>query len=458
MNLLGVHLIPAHMRPEDFEYTISLQAGVVKIINPDPSIVQRIYPSLPDALYFLRDHAMSEQHDDAYSQPEMTGMRHAREWNERIRNFGVPLSQVVMPGINEPHVWSHLHQTIRYYVAFLDACTGYGIRGAALNLSVGWPANLAEGAPPDWSPYEPLHEAIKRGNHVLCVHEYFDHRGVDFNWGWWCGRILKNTWNVPIIIGECGNDEYVSDPSLPFPNRGWQGHFSPEQYAAQIERYCNRIGADGRVIGVCPFTTDYGGREWASFDTQPAHDRLSRVYVQAGNGSLINKPTPPPVVDEKPTPPPTAELSGLIHPCSGATITQRWGERPEAYAQFGDMFGHNGVDFGTPMRTPILALADGEVAMVAADISYGSYVRLYHPRLRLCSFYAHLDSATVTAGQTVTAGTQIGLSGNTGNSTGPHLHFEVRVMDETGAYSFLTPRGRGRVDPQSICAYLGLKL
>lgn len=459
-NMLGVHLIPEHMRPEDFEYAIAIQANVVKIVNPDKSIVQRIYPSLPNALYFLRDHAMSEQHDDMIRDPIVTGMRHAREWNERIRNFGVPISQIIVPGINEPRVWTHLYETINYYLAFINTCTDYGIRAAALNLSVGWPENHGKDMPPDWAPYEPIHAAIKRGNHVLCVHEYHDHRGVDYNWGWWCGRIFKNYWDVPIIIGECGNDEKVEpDWKGSQYERGWITHFSPEQYAAQVERYCNRIGADGRVIGACVFTTDGNSQDWVSFDTQPAQRLLQNIYVQAGSGKLTSQPTPTPPLDEqgKPTPPP-AEITGLVHPCSGAPITQRWGERPEAYAQFGDNLGHNGTDFGTPTGTPILSLADGEVAWVDTDIAYGNYVRVYHPLLRLCSFYAHLEVATVVAGQTISAGQQIGLAGNTGNSSGAHLHLETRVMNEDGTYSTLTPRGRGRVDPQSVCAYLGLRL
>lgn len=88
--------------------------------------------------------------------------------------------------------------------------------------------------------------------------------------------------------------------------------------------------------------------------------------------------------------------------------------------------GHTGVDFPVPMGTSVRAFLDGVVESVRAmATSYGTYVMMNHGG-GLQSIYAHLQQATVQPGQTVIAGDQVGLSDSTGNSTGPHLHFELR--------------------------------
>ena len=120
---------------------------------------------------------------------------------------------VMVSGINEPGVWVDF-TVVPYTVAFLDRLKEHNLKGAAINLSVGWPANNGPDQPPDWSPYAPVLDAIVRGRHYLCLHEYWDERGPGYNWGWWCGRYEACPWQVPIVIGECGLDKYVSDPAI----------------------------------------------------------------------------------------------------------------------------------------------------------------------------------------------------------------------------------------------------
>ncbi len=87
--------------------------------------------------------------------------------------------------------------------------------------------------------------------------------------------------------------------------------------------------------------------------------------------------------------------------------------------------GHNGLDFGVAVGTPIQATMDGKVVYAGwNNQGYGNLVIVENGAYR--TYYAHLDRIPVTIGTTVTAGTVIGLSGNTGNSTGPHLHYEIR--------------------------------
>ena len=87
---------------------------------------------------------------------------------------------------------------------------------------------------------------------------------------------------------------------------------------------------------------------------------------------------------------------------------------------------NGGIDYACATGTTIIAAADGVVASTQQQTTgYGWHIRINHGNGFL-SIYGHLSRIDVAAGQTVKAGDQIGLSGNTGNSTGPHLHFEVR--------------------------------
>lgn len=89
---------------------------------------------------------------------------------------------------------------------------------------------------------------------------------------------------------------------------------------------------------------------------------------------------------------------------------------------------HTGIDYGCPEQTEILASGDGTVMFAGRDSSgYGKYVIIQHDSER-STLYAHLFKVFVIIGQKVTQGQVIGLSGNTGNSTGPHLHFEARKI------------------------------
>ena len=131
----------------------------------------------------------------------------------------------------------------------------------------------------------------------------------------------------------------------------------------------------------------------------------------------------------------------LIYPVKGP-ITQNFGENPDFYKKWGYP-GHNGVDFGIPNGTPVVAAAKGTIDKVSfEDGGYGNYVKIKHTdgSTVYYTYYAHLMQASVTAGQNVEAGTVIGFSNNTGASTGPHLHFGLRKSDTSDAY-------KGYMDP-----------
>lgn len=85
---------------------------------------------------------------------------------------------------------------------------------------------------------------------------------------------------------------------------------------------------------------------------------------------------------------------------------------------------HRGVDLDVPTGTEIMAMTDGRVRYARAMSGYGNVIWLEHSG-DVLTLYAHLSSIQVTEGASVTGGDIIGLSGASGDVTGPHLHFEV---------------------------------
>ena len=90
---------------------------------------------------------------------------------------------------------------------------------------------------------------------------------------------------------------------------------------------------------------------------------------------------------------------------------------------------HNGMDFGASTGTPIMAAYDGEVVVSTYSSSAGNYIMINHGG-GLSTVYMHCSKLIAKVGDTVKKGDVIGLVGSTGNSTGPHLHFSVRVNGE----------------------------
>jgi murein DD-endopeptidase MepM/ murein hydrolase activator NlpD len=119
----------------------------------------------------------------------------------------------------------------------------------------------------------------------------------------------------------------------------------------------------------------------------------------------------------------------FIWPEPQAQISQPFGPStlPLEPAYGGYPHFHTGIDLVEPFASPILAADDGVVALVGVSSSgYGNYVVIAHSG-GLNTLYGHLSTAVVKVGDAVTQGQPVGLEGSTGNSTGPHLHFELRI-------------------------------
>lgn len=156
--------------------------------------------------------------------------------------------------------------------------------------------------------------------------------------------------------------------------------------------------------------------------------RKAVINVTYRNDKVVNREVvkeevlmePVPKIVERGTKiPPT-----FVKPISGGKLTSRFGRRTAP--KKGASTNHKGVDWGIPRGSTIVAASGGTVTKAGWGGGYGYVVYIKHPG-GIETRYAHCSKVLVSAGQTVKQGQKIALSGNTGVSTGPHLHFEVRV-------------------------------
>jgi len=114
-------------------------------------------------------------------------------------------------------------------------------------------------------------------------------------------------------------------------------------------------------------------------------------------------------------------------PVEGVRLTSSYGMRE--HPVLGGRRAHKGIDLAGPVGTPVYATADGVISKAEWFSSYGLYVSIEHGGA-LQTRYGHMSRLNVASGQQVQKGDLIGFIGSTGRSTGPHLHYEVRVNGE----------------------------
>ncbi|WP_430334728.1 M23 family metallopeptidase [Rhodococcus sp. ACT016] len=174
-----------------------------------------------------------------------------------------------------------------------------------------------------------------------------------------------------------------------------------------------------------PALSDTAQQAW----TPPSADRwtpapklVAPAPAPAPQAAPMPAPLPAPAPEAAPAPAPMPEpviapppRPLFVQPVSGfltSSYGPRWGTH------------HNGIDIGANLGTPIFSAADGVVINAGPASGFGQWVRVQHDDGAI-TVYGHVDTYIVSVGERVLAGEQIATVGNRGQSTGPHLHFEV---------------------------------
>lgn len=191
------------------------------------------------------------------------------------------------------------------------------------------------------------------------------------------------------------------------------------------------------VVAYATQTGDLTGL-YSLLDTRRPEDVAAEIEAaRADANNAVIEGGPLPSVTAEPAPAPAASAapaSSYIMPLEGR-VTSGLGARRAPLR--GASTDHGGIDIAVPIGTPVVAPADGVVEFAGPRGRGGNTVLIRHADGRVTG-YAHLDSINVKAGDRVSQGATFAASGNTGNSTGPHLHFSARDA-----------QGR-RIDPRSI--------
>jgi murein DD-endopeptidase MepM/ murein hydrolase activator NlpD len=166
--------------------------------------------------------------------------------------------------------------------------------------------------------------------------------------------------------------------------------------------------------------------------------RLPRIVKSNSIPSVTILPTVRPGRTISPTPNATVFATNVANQSSGESIypllnpapmTSRFGWRTHPLT--GSRRFHSGIDIGAPAGTPVVATGSGTVVSAGWNGGYGKAIVIQHNDTQQ-TLYGHLSEISVQAGQEIAQGTVIGLVGSTGNSTGPHLHYESRVPNADG--------------------------
>jgi murein DD-endopeptidase MepM/ murein hydrolase activator NlpD len=120
-------------------------------------------------------------------------------------------------------------------------------------------------------------------------------------------------------------------------------------------------------------------------------------------------------------------VRSYVHPLVGQRLTSNYGSR--RHPIFKVIRNHTGMDLAAPVGSFVRAMTSGRVIFADPFQGYGNFVTILHGN-GVTSHYGHLQQMRVHAGEAVRAGQIIGTVGNTGHSTGPHLHFEIRKNGE----------------------------
>ena len=225
---------------------------------------------------------------------------------------GVGKERLLFEGPNEYPVWAHGYTGLaRLEKRRLELMHAQGLRSVVSNLGVGWPGNTGPDTPPVWDWFKAVAATFAAGDY-LGAHEYNGFNGIQENWGWWMGRILKCPYKVPVLITESGIDAGVYGPA--YAKQGYRNLPGLDSEDAKCVRcqdemwqYATLIGADGRARETFQYTYDGNREDWANFDIRT--ETFLRLFLDRIRTQGLPKPGSAPV--QPPITPPPLNLDML---------------------------------------------------------------------------------------------------------------------------------------------------
>ena len=336
---------------------------------------------------------------------------------------------------NEPDSNSNdgLANLREYSIGAMEEADAHGVKVGILNLPEGNPHDNGthDVRVTEWK-LDQLRPAVvyaAQHGHFLTLHAYWrpDVEGPDGRWHA-LGRIewtLKhlNVPNLRVVVSETGIDGGIAGHP---GQQGWKRLSSAEQYRSQIvdaERFARERLRPLGVEALMYFTFGHE-HPWSEFE----HDEdFCRSLVPVLRD--VYKPDVPPPIEE-----PVEDkrlIIELLRPLAvtpqTSRVTQWFGEGRGRYDAYG-LYAHNGIDYSAPVGSPVRAMHPGTVTNKdQGNMGLGKFIELEAATGRYMSRYGHLSKHLLPNGARVKRGEIIGLSGNTGNSTAPHLHVDFMV-------------------------------
>ncbi len=236
----------------------------------------------------------------------------------------------------------------------------------------------------------------------------------------------KTTTTYKVYAITSNGEEKLSVSSVPeaeeIINRTKEGLDSNIDLALGIaDKYTTDLNLTSKDVAIAELGTykeekinEYKAKKAA--EAKAERERIAREKAKRYNVSLASS------IASTVTSAPSGSINGmsLSIPVSGS-ISSRFGARSSIRSSI-----HTGLDIASPMGTGFRPIAAGTVTFAASNGSYGNLIKVSHGN-GVESWYAHCSSIYVNVGQAVDPSTTIGAVGSTGNSTGPHLHLEIRV-------------------------------
>lgn len=286
---------------------------------------------------------------------------------------------------------------------------------AILNVAVGNPPDDFTSAESKWQSLTVALEHARAGGHVVGMHIYSkagtpegalsdDLSNYELRFRRLYQSVPENA-RPPLLILEAAREFYTGKFANTSDTLNW------------LVKLQNLLRQDAFVEGIAAWTAgkDSPWLECSIDAAIPAYEQA----ILAGRYPNTNAPFE------------------LIAPVANPYITQGFGANPAEYNKWG-LPGHEGLDYRAAVGSQILATADGVISEIREDggkpwqqYPYGNQLRISHRDGEYTTVYAHLSEITCALGQRVAAGDVVALSGNTGNSSGPHLHFTLKRRGST---------------------------